>query len=219
VTERWFRLYEDVVNDPKLQRLPAKLFKNLINLWCISSANDGLLPSIKDIAFKLRLTEAKVQEVIDKLRAAGLIDETDEGLQPHNWNGRQFKTDVEDPTAAERMRRYRDRKRNGVTLKSVTVTVPRDRDRDRADYSEPNGSDADASPATEEKELFRRGKAVLGKDAGGLIAKLLKAKDGNVALARAAIETASTKQNPREWIGGATHNKDPPTRSDWDGIL
>lgn len=52
-----------------------------------------------------------------------------------------------------------------------------------------------------EKELFEKGKQVLGKNSGGLIAELLKAKNKNVALARAAIETASTKQNPREYIG------------------
>lgn len=54
---------------------------------------------------------------------------------------------------------------------------------------------------TEEAELYSRGKQVLGKNAGGLIAKLLKSKKGNVALARAAIEQASTKQDPTEYIG------------------
>lgn len=61
----------------------------------------------------------------------------------------------------------------------------------------PNG----AHPKTDEAELFERGKKVLGKDSGGLIAKLLKSKKGSVALARAAIEQASEKENPREYIG------------------
>lgn len=61
---------------------------------------------------------------------------------------------------------------------------------------------ADAAPQVDpEKDLFRRGKEIAGNDAGGLIAKLLKSKKNNVALARAAIETAATKQNPREYIG------------------
>jgi len=62
----------------------------------------------------------------------------------------------------------------------------------------PNGVGHDDDP---EVELFRRGKAVLGSSAGGLIKNLLKAKGGKVALARAAIEQASTKQDPREFIG------------------
>jgi uncharacterized protein YdaU (DUF1376 family) len=61
---------------------------------------------------------------------------------------------------------------------------------------------APAAPPDAETELFRRGKEVLGKGAGGLIAKLKSAKGGNLALARAAIEQASTKQNPAEYIGG-----------------
>ena len=70
--------------------------------------------------------------------------------------------------------------------------------------SDPNGSASDA-----EKELFKRGKEILGANAGGLIAKLLKAKKRNVALCRAAIETASTKQNPREYVGALIAGGEP----------
>ena len=55
---------------------------------------------------------------------------------------------------------------------------------------------------TPEVELFRRGKEVLGANAGGMIRKLLAFHGEVVALARASIELASTKENPREWIGG-----------------
>lgn len=57
------------------------------------------------------------------------------------------------------------------------------------------------TPSTDEAQLFDRGKKVLGANAGGLIARLLKSKQGSVPLARAAIEQASTKENPREYIG------------------
>lgn len=53
-----------------------------------------------------------------------------------------------------------------------------------------------------EKDLYDRGKIVLGNGSGGLIKRLLLAKQGDTALARAAIETASTKSDPREYIGG-----------------
>lgn len=58
-----------------------------------------------------------------------------------------------------------------------------------------------ATPPSDEAELYARGKAVLGNNSGGLIARLLKSKKGSIALARAAIEQASTKQDPREYIG------------------
>ena len=62
-------------------------------------------------------------------------------------------------------------------------------------------------PPTADTELFRRGKEVLGNNAGGLIKQLLKAKDGSIPLARAAIEMASTKHDPREYVGAIIRGK------------
>lgn len=82
----------------------------------------------------------------------------------------------------------------------------------------PSGAHSDHSTngllpqPTEEADLFRRGKQVLGENTGGLISKLLKAKSNNIPLARAAIETAATKNNPREWVGRVIRNRDPPER-------
>lgn len=77
----------------------------------------------------------------------------------------------------------------------------------------------DAAPAAPEVELFNRGKEVLGKGAGGLIAQLLAAKQKNVALARAAIEQASTKSNPREYIGAVIRGPKSAAEPNWlDGI-
>jgi hypothetical protein len=67
-----------------------------------------------------------------------------------------------------------------------------------------NGADAHsvlAQVPDAETELYRRGKQVLGASSGGLITRLLKAKDGKINLARAAIETAAGKESPREYIG------------------
>lgn len=57
--------------------------------------------------------------------------------------------------------------------------------------------------SSEEADLFRRGKEILGKSSGGLISKLLKSRSGNIALARSAIEIAATKADPREYVGAA----------------
>ncbi len=54
---------------------------------------------------------------------------------------------------------------------------------------------------SEEADLYRRGKEVLGSNAGGLISNLMQAKKRNVAQCRAAIELASGKHDPREYIG------------------
>lgn len=83
-----------------------------------------------------------------------------------------------------------------VTVTSTVTSVPSER--------------APVAPPDPDKDLFDRGKQVLGKSAGGLIAKLKAAKGGNVALARAAIEQASTKQNPSEYIAAVVRGGTGP---------
>jgi hypothetical protein len=34
---RWFRVYDDLVDDPKVQQLDPSLFKALINFWCLAA--------------------------------------------------------------------------------------------------------------------------------------------------------------------------------------
>lgn len=82
----------------------------------------------------------------------------------------------------------------------------------------PKKDAADAAPDPE-VELFRRGREVLGKGAGGLVSKLLAAKQKNISLARAAIEQASTKSDPREYIGAVIRGPQKGAEPNWlDGI-
>jgi hypothetical protein len=118
---RWFRVYNDLVDDPKVQRLEPSLFKALINLWCLTSATNGVLPPINEIAFKLRMKPQKAQRVLDALKAAGLFEDNEKGTHPHNWERRQYKSDVDDPTAAERMQRYRNKQRKSSATRPVTL--------------------------------------------------------------------------------------------------
>lgn len=120
---RWFRVHDELVDDPKIQRLPGETVKALLNLWCLSSQNDGMLPAADDIAFKLRMTPAKVVKLLSVLGECGLIDSDEDGLRPHNWNARQFKSDVTDPTAASRQKAYRERNKNRNGDRNATVTV------------------------------------------------------------------------------------------------
>ncbi len=112
----WFRVYSGLVDDPKVQRLDPALFKALINLWCLASANDGVLPPIDEIAFKLRMKREKAQRLLTELRAGGLIDDDERGARPHNWDERQFTSDGSTP----RVKRFRERRRNVPSTVSET---------------------------------------------------------------------------------------------------
>lgn len=118
----WFRFYNSVVDDPKVQLLPKALRWAWVELLCLASKNDGTLPAIEQIAFSVRASVNDAQADVDALILAGLIDVTPEGrLTPHNWAERQFVSD----SSRERTRNYRERmkKRSGDGVVTSQVTA------------------------------------------------------------------------------------------------
>ncbi len=137
---RWFRFYNDAVNDPKVQRLPAHLFKDWVNILCIASKHNGVIPCTADVAFMYSRRTARVQRMLERLTTLGLIDITTEGLVPHNWKQRQYVSDCSTP----RVKRFRN----------VAVTPP--------------DTDTDTDTDTDKKERAalspKKGKHGLPKD-------------------------------------------------------
>lgn len=108
------------------------------------------------------------------------------------------------------------RNTNETQTGTQTDTPP---ERPRNKEEELNKRNAAPAALDPEAELFRRGREVLGKQAGGLISRLLTAKQKNIALARAAIEQASTKSDPREYIGAVLRGPQQQQQPNWlDGI-
>jgi hypothetical protein len=106
---RWFRFYDDVINDPKIIELPDDLYRAWTQLLCIASKNDGTLPVVSHIAIMLRTTVSCTEKIISELVERGLIDECRSGvLSPHNWRKRQYKSDI----STDRVKQFRKRERN-----------------------------------------------------------------------------------------------------------
>ncbi len=120
---RWFRFYDDALNDPKLLRLSDRLYRIWLGLLRIASKNDGRLPSMEDCALMLRVQPERMAEALVSRVAAGLLDRDETGLSPHSWSERQYKSD----SSAERMKRHRDGKRD------VTVTPQNRTDKNRTE--------------------------------------------------------------------------------------
>ncbi len=125
---RWFRFYNETLNDPKILRMPEALRWNWVAMLSVASINGGTLPHVEDIALHMRKTVEDVEELLSDLVARELIDEVGDGLfAPHNWKNRQYKSDV----STERVKRFRN----------VSVTPP-----DTETDSKPRGLDAAAPP-------------------------------------------------------------------------
>lgn len=119
---RWFRFYDEALDDPKVQRLPGDLFKAWVNLLCLASRHGGVFPALADAAFALRTTEADLAKKLAALVAAGLVDAPEgELMQPHGWASRQYDSD----SAADRMRKSRERKRAEAVTVTADVTASR----------------------------------------------------------------------------------------------
>lgn len=118
---KWFRYWHSTLDNKKAQRLPDALFKLWINLLCAACRNDpdhGTLPDLDDLEFELRISRDILAEAVANLVAAGFIDRGRNALRIHDWRHWQSSSDS---TAAERMRRHRDR--------NVTAAVTRNSDR------------------------------------------------------------------------------------------
>lgn len=141
----WWRAYNEAVDDPKLILLSDKAHRAWFNLMCVASSNAGVLPEIKFIAVKLRITTQQASSVIAELVQAELLDKRDDGrFEPHNWNGRQYKIDKADPTNAERQSRYRSKRRNADSNGVTTVTDKRPEAEDREQSKIDDAGDASA---------------------------------------------------------------------------
>jgi hypothetical protein len=63
----WIKLYRDLLDDPDWHALDGADAKSLVMLWLIASEDDGNIPCARKIAFRLRITETKAEQLLTRL--------------------------------------------------------------------------------------------------------------------------------------------------------
>ena len=63
----WVKLYRDLLDDIEWFELDPKAAKVLVMLWLIASEDDGNIPTTKQLAFRLRMSEKETEVCISKL--------------------------------------------------------------------------------------------------------------------------------------------------------
>lgn len=240
---RWFRFYDDAMWHPKVLSLRDSEFRTWAALLCLASREKagGFLPDEVTIGKSLSIKAATIRQQTSKLIATGLLLRDGDRLRIHNWEKHQYKSDV----SSGRMRRLRAK--SDVTV-TAAVTAP-ETESEKNKGSVPNGTAAGAAVQGDllssqnslrppinggtvsvgekekkedpKKEVFDLGKAVLGRGAGGQIAKLLRHYGGEddpraIAQAMAALWEAKTKANPAEWIGRVLAPRKGPEKTATD---
>jgi hypothetical protein len=116
----WLRLYTEILNDPKIERLSDRAFRVWVKLLCLARNNDGVIPPQDELNIHLRLRYDRVKPIITELLSAGLIDDIEGVLVPHNWDKYQYKSD----TSTDRVSKHRDKMKRFMQRSSnVTVTA------------------------------------------------------------------------------------------------
>lgn len=199
---RWFRMYDELLDDPKVQRLSGDDFKAWVNILCLASRKDGALPPVEDIGFALRIDARKASTMVKRLVDAGLLDQDGDRFTPHGWNARQYKSDV----STDRVKAFRKRKKGvaGNGDETFHETAP-DTDTD-TEFQLPNGNCAkslfpeapeQAKPIDADKQFWDTAKRYLTeagvKNAGAVVGAWVrdhgKARTAE-ALTKAQLERA-----------------------------
>jgi len=138
---QWFRYHAEVLDNKRVQRLPADLFKVWVNCQCILTqenvGSSGKLPPMDECAFRLRKSVEETVIAFDALVDAGLFLKRNETVSEtkstvscnknetlfseqktdyfvKGWGNKQYKSD----TSTDRVKRFRERS------KTVTETPP-----------------------------------------------------------------------------------------------
>lgn len=121
----WYRQYNEFATDPKVQSMSEAMQRRLIMLFCLHSCNVLVTLHVTDLAFALRISEEELEETKALFIRKKFIDDEWNIL---NWDKRQYASD----SSSERVRRYRERKRNaGVTeVKRYSNVIDTDSDSD-----------------------------------------------------------------------------------------
>jgi len=128
----WIKLYLEILDDPKMGQMPDYLWRRAIELFLLAgeNGNDGLLPPVSDMAWRLRVKEGDLNNSLRTLSQIGVVHETPEGWVVTHFAERQAKL-----SDAERASQYRERQRHGVVTDGVTKS-DRERVTDSSSLSE-----------------------------------------------------------------------------------
>ena len=130
----WFRLYAEILDDPKIGRLPDSTFRTFIELLCVQceagdeSGDTGL--TAVDIGWRLR---RDISDDLDRLVALNVVEVVGDAVRISAWEKRQFKSD----SSTERVRKYRA-KQSETFQKRYSNALDTDTDTDTEKNTPPN---------------------------------------------------------------------------------
>lgn len=193
----WLRLDDGFASHPKVAVLSDREFRTWVRvlLYCARYRTEGALDT--------RAAKAEIPGIssgfIDRITTIGLLDKADDGsLTVHNWANYNSR----DTTAAERMRRLRERNTDRNETRNGDVTEPVTRTRARARVPVPSRPEpVISSSAVRGEAAAADGLTALAASVGWDTPKVFAARgDEERAIAWLAASMSRTDvRNPGGW--------------------
>jgi hypothetical protein len=102
----WIKLYRDILDDVEWHELDANSAKVLVMLWLIASEEeDGNLPSLKSLAFRLRMSETVIKTTVSKL--SHWLEQSDIDAISSGYQSDSTETETEKEAKAETEKKLR----------------------------------------------------------------------------------------------------------------
>ena len=95
----WVKLYRDILDDLDWHELDATASKVLIMCWLIASEDDGRLPPVKTLAFRLRMSEKQTNDCLNKL--SHWLEQDDISVISERYQSDSLETETETETEKE----------------------------------------------------------------------------------------------------------------------
>lgn len=117
----WIKLYIEILDDPKMGRLSERLCWRSVQLFLMAGDNekDGALPTVRDIAWRLRKDVQAIEKDLLELEKVGIVHQCD-----NQWCVTNFKKRQKASENAERVREFRKRQRNEIVTKRYARNAP-----------------------------------------------------------------------------------------------
>jgi hypothetical protein len=154
---KWFRMYTEVIDDPKMSKLADDEFRVFVYLLMMAAEQEkeGLVSSsYDDISWRLRLPQTLIERATKKLIDLLIIGPESDGWKFINWEKRQFRSD----DVTSRVRKHREEKARNVT-RNVSETLDETLE-NRAEQSRTDTSGSSSSrmpcPQSEIVEMYHR---------------------------------------------------------------
>ena len=91
----WFKFYgTDYINDIEIHKLSFEQKAVLVELWCLGSESDGILPQHYEIAFRLHYPIDFIEKIVEELFTRGWLEKDYEPVRIEKNKRREEKDNI-----------------------------------------------------------------------------------------------------------------------------